>query len=212
MVGANAQFIDWLGGGGVEAAGRAGYRDGLCVRAFSALASHRYSDAYNYYWTAYDEYDSAEAAAHLGLMYEFGMGVSVNRDKARRFYTWASNNGDRLGSANLQRINNKGFMAATDETRQWVITQLCGIHGCSAGSYPAPGSGYSSGSSSSSGRSSTRCRSCGGTGLCTTCNGQGGYWEEVGYLTGTPNKKYITCPVCRGTKHCGVCRGVGSIN
>lgn len=208
VCGAKAQFL-FGPGFSVQDAGRAGYADGLCIRAVGELVNYRFSEAHKYYAEAYNEYNSAEAAAHLGLMYEVGMGVVANHDKAWKFYSWAKSKGNQLAAACIYRINNEGYWAATNENRKLVIAKLRVAHGMnSSGGYSAPNAGYDSSSSSSS--SHKKCGSCGGSGLCTTCNGQGGYWEEVGQLIGG-KKKYITCPVCRGTKHCGLCRGNGYV-
>lgn len=209
MTEVKAQFM-FGPGVSVEDAGRAGYADGLCVRAIGELVNYRFSEAHKYYAKAYNEYNSAEAAAHLGLMYEVGMGVTANHDKAWKFYSWAKSKGNQLAAACIYRINNEGYWEATNENRKMVIAKLRVAHGMnSGGAYSAPNVGY--GSSSSSSSSHKKCGSCGGSGLCTGCNGQGGYWEEVGYLSGHPKQIYTTCPVCRGNKHCGVCRGNGYI-
>lgn len=138
------------------------------------------------------------------------MGVNADHDKAWQFYSWAKSKGNQLAAACIYRINNEGYWEATNENRKIVINKLCAANGinCPSGTNSVPNVGYGSGSSSSN--SHKKCGSCGGSGLCTTCNGQGAYWEEVGLFTGG-KKKYITCPVCRGNKHCGVCRGNGYI-
>ena len=70
---------------------------------------------------------------------------------------------------------------------------------------------YNSNSSSSSSSSSTRstCRICGGSGVCTSCNGSGGHWEDTGYYTGSGSKSWINCPSCNGSKKCFNCYGTG---
>lgn len=74
-------------------------------------------------------------------------------------------------------------------------------------------SGYGSGSSVSSGSSSsstyTTCKTCGGTGRCTTCNNAGGSWEYTGYYTGENTRTWITCPSCNNLKRCYMCLGRG---
>lgn len=209
MTEVKAQFM-FGPGVSVQDAGRAGYADGLCIRGVSCIVSYRFTEAYKYFSQAYNEYNSANAAAHLGLMYEVGMGVNADHDKAWQFYSWAKSKGNQLAAACIYRINNEGYWEATNENRKIVINKLCAANGinCPSGTYSVPNVGYGSGSSSSN--SHKKCGSCGGSGLCTTCNGQGAYWEEVGLFTGG-KKKYITCPVCRGNKHCGVCRGNGYI-
>jgi len=65
---------------------------------------------------------------------------------------------------------------------------------------------YNSNSNSSS---YDTCRICGGTGVCTSCNGTGGEWRDTGYYTGSGNKSWIDCPSCNGNKKCFNCRGTG---
>ena len=47
------------------------------------------------------------------------------------------------------------------------------------------------------------CGSCGGTGKCKTCGGDGFFGEEAG----TP----ITCPDCEGSEECQTCGGSGEL-
>ena len=89
-----------------EAAAKAGYGDGLCIRGLSNLVDKKYSEAYKYLYQAYDECDNAKAAAYLGIMFEHGLGVSVNRDTAKSLYTWSQKKGDSFGAGNLARIIN----------------------------------------------------------------------------------------------------------
>mgnify|MGYP007069905615 CR=1 FL=1 len=68
-------------------------------------------------------------------------------------------------------------------------------------------SSYSNNSSSSS--VYTTCRICRGSGICTSCNGTGGYYVESGMYTGSDSRKWCDCPSCHGNKRCFNCYGSG---
>lgn len=70
------------------------------------------------------------------------------------------------------------------------------------------GGGSNGGSSSSSGRT---CAGCRGTGICTACKGEGGYWLETGRYTGKNTKQWENCTGCHRSGKCGVCYGKGKI-
>lgn len=55
----------------------------------------------------------------------------------------------------------------------------------------------------------TTCRTCGGSGVCTSCGGKGGEWRDTGYYTGSGSKSWIACPSCNGNKRCFNCHGTG---
>lgn len=55
----------------------------------------------------------------------------------------------------------------------------------------------------------TQCPICGGSGVCTSCGGTGGKWEDVGYYVGSDTKSWIKCPSCNGNKRCYNCHGSG---
>lgn len=198
-----------------EAAAKAGYGDGLCIRGLSSLVDNKYSEAYKYLYQAYDECDNAKAAAYLGIMFEHGLGVSVNRDTAKSLYTWSQKKGDSFGAGNLARINQYGFNDPTPECINKVLQVIRAREGMnsSSGYIIVPPASVDNGSSSSSGNNRRRlCPSCKGGCVCSVCGGKGEYWIETGMFTGRDTKKLITCSTCRGTKHCGVCRGNGYIN
>lgn len=83
--------------------------------------------------------------------------------------------------------------------------------------YPPNGSGYSGGGNyggnsygGSSGSSTyTTCRSCGGSGVCTSCNGKRGYYVDSGTYTGYNTRVWKDCPSCNGTGRCFNCHGTG---
>lgn len=55
------------------------------------------------------------------------------------------------------------------------------------------------------------CPGCGGSGICTSCHGAGGYWVNSGSYTGSNSRTWVTCGVCHGSGRCGVCHGKGSL-
>lgn len=72
------------------------------------------------------------------------------------------------------------------------------------------GSNSSSNGSSSSGRSKsgsqsiyTTCRTCNGSGRCTSCNGRGTAWKIYG------GHDHQLCPSCNGNGRCYNCHGTG---
>lgn len=78
--------------------------------------------------------------------------------------------------------------------------------GRSAGSSLGIGIGTSTTSNSSSSR---QCTVCGGSGVCKSCHGSGGYWAEIGGYVGTYEKKWCDCPSCHGNRKCYLCYGSG---
>lgn len=72
---------------------------------------------------------------------------------------------------------------------------------------PSPSSNYNS-TTPSQGRT---CAGCRGTGVCTMCQGKGGYYTNSGTYTGSGSKTWHTCSSCHGSGKCGVCYGKGTI-
>lgn len=70
---------------------------------------------------------------------------------------------------------------------------------------------YNNSNSSSSSSSRSTCSICGGSGICTSCNGRGGKWEDTGYYIGEDIKSWINCPSCNGSKKCFNCYGSGKM-
>ena len=68
---------------------------------------------------------------------------------------------------------------------------------------------YNNNNSSSSSSTYTTCSTCGGSGVCTSCHGTGGSWQDTGYYTGSGTKSWINCPSCNGSKKCFMCYGRG---
>ena len=78
------------------------------------------------------------------------------------------------------------------------------------------GSIYSYGSSGSNSNGNdkgnstyTICRTCRGSGVCTSCGGRGGEWRDTGYYTGSDSRRWFNCPSCNGNKRCFNCHGTG---
>ena len=55
------------------------------------------------------------------------------------------------------------------------------------------------------------CAGCRGTGICTMCQGKGGYYTNSGTYTGSGSKTWHQCSSCHGSGKCGVCYGRGTI-
>ena len=69
----------------------------------------------------------------------------------------------------------------------------------------------SSGSSSGSSSRYTKCTSCNGTGVCSSCGGRKGSWNDTGYYTGNDVKTWINCGSCGGSGRCPICHGRGRL-
>lgn len=63
----------------------------------------------------------------------------------------------------------------------------------------------------SSSNEPTRCPTCNGSTVCTSCRGNGGSWQHTGYYTGDDSKSWIDCPSCRGSGKCYMCYGKGHL-
>jgi len=72
---------------------------------------------------------------------------------------------------------------------------------------PSPSPNYNS-TTPSQGRT---CAGCHGTGICTMCQGKGGYYTNSGTYTGSGSKTWHQCSSCHGSGKCGVCYGQGTI-
>lgn len=88
------------------------------------------------------------------------------------------------------------------------------------GTYTVPNTGtsgtYSTGRSSSNSRSKSssvyiKCSTCGGSTICTGCNGKKGSWQNTGYYTGSGSQSWINCGSCGGTGKCRICYGTGRL-
>lgn len=88
------------------------------------------------------------------------------------------------------------------------------------GTYTVPNTGtsgtYSTGRSSSNSRSKSssvyiKCSTCGGSTICTGCNGKKGSWQDTGYYTGSGSQSWINCGSCGGTGKCRICYGTGRL-
>ncbi|MBR3830955.1 MAG: hypothetical protein IKJ52_06860 [Muribaculaceae bacterium] len=85
------------------------------------------------------------------------------------------------------------------------------------GKGPSPSPGYAPTPSPSPNYNSTTpsqgrtCAGCHGTGVCTMCQGKGGYYTNSGTYTGSGSKTWHQCSSCHGSGKCGVCYGKGVI-
>lgn len=191
---------------------RNGYSRGLVAKGEIKIMNKTYDEAYDAFREAYNEYNSKDAAAWLGVMYELGMYVETDKSKAKSYYEWASQSNS-MALAALQRIRTSGYWEATEESRNSFVNRLIALRQAQyANTNPGlGGSSFGNSGSGSYGSSSNTCPSCNGSGSCKGCSGVGKYWEEVGQYTGESYKKKVTCPVCYGTGKCGTCRGKGRI-
>ena len=188
-----------------EQAANRGYADGVCIRGKVELSNGNYDSAFEAFSEAF-EHDSKEAIAFLGVCFELGMGIDVDRKMAVDLYNY----GYKLNVAEcveaVKRINSSGFWAANDDTRKRFSQLIRNVMNVTAGesmSVPHSGSG---GHHSSSGNI---CSGCGGTGDCTGCGGTGKMKSTAVYTDG--HTMISDCPVCKGTGRCGVCRGSGRL-
>lgn len=189
------------------------YKSYLVGQGETYMAQRNYEAAYEKFLEAYDEYDSEDAAIHLGMMYELGIYVSINRDKAYRFYKWAVGMNYYPAKQVIERINSEGWFPATDEMRNRWIGIIAAKQNAGGGYNPNFSGGYNSDGGAGSSSSRTQCRSCHGTGKCTMCSGQGGYWlKDTGMYVGKNIDTYKTCSQCHGTGNCRGCGGSGSLN
>lgn len=189
-------------GSSVEDAGRAGRGDGLCIRAMGYMSNCDYANAYNCYYEAFSECNSAQGALGLGIIYEYGLGRKINRDKAWYYYRWARDHGNYEAKGFIDRINKNGFVTSQQaEKIKANMKAKAQMSNAGGGYYSVPN--YNSGSSGSSSRSYARtCPACGGTGACKACSGNG-YWRDH-------DNKVYQCLSCHGGR-CGVCFGKGKI-
>ncbi len=147
---------------------------------------------------------SAEGWYWCGVVEEV---YSGDKAEALKSYKEAANRVNISARQAIQRINSSGYLQANEQTRNSIRAQLAAQMNMSlpnVGGYS--GGNYNSGSSGS-GRT---CSGCNGTGVCTGCQGKGGYWLETGHYTGG-SKTWTTCGSCNGAKTCRVCYGKGKI-
>jgi hypothetical protein len=67
----------------------------------------------------------------------------------------------------------------------------------------------SSGGSYNNSTTNNRCKTCGGSGVCSSCGGRKGSWQDTGYYVGDGSKSWIPCPSCNGSGRCFMCHGSG---
>ena len=181
---------------------------GLLMKGQSSLANGDYKEAFEAFEEAADVYEYPAAFEYVGICYELGIGCERNLEWADQYYEDGAN---LYKNANckqqIRRINKDGHYPASFRSTflRNFKNSYAAIYG--GGSY----GNYNEGNSNSSGGGSaySSCRTCGGSGVCTSCGGKGGEWRDTGYYTGSGNKSWIDCPSCRGNKKCFNCHGTG---
>lgn len=130
-----------------------------------------------------------------------------NYDKST--YAIISNNNDKLYIIIFMNHDNSPYNYG-----EWYKCSYTRKNNNSKPSSPSPGytpvpsnPGYNQ-STPSQGRT---CAGCRGTGVCTMCQGKGGYYTNSGTYTGSGSKTWHQCSSCHGSGKCGVCYGKGVI-
>lgn len=106
-------------------------------------------------------------------------------------------------------------------SKEEVLAYERRLSGGSSGGSIVAGGGYNNGTvggsnnNSTSGSSNrslyTTCKSCNGTGICSSCRGQGGKIENTGYYAGNGSQSWINCGSCSGSGKCPICYGRGKL-
>lgn len=183
-----------------------GYAMGMVLKGQSLIAEGEYTEGFNEFLSAWEDYSYYPALECLGVCYEVGIGVERDVDMADIYYEEGAHHNEPNCINAIRRINSQGHFPAS--RRNNIIAGLQAKFG--GGSNPSYNGGYSSSSSTNNGSSTySKCRICGGSGICTSCNGSGGEWRDTGYYTGSGNKSWINCPSCNGNKRCFNCHGTG---
>lgn len=180
------------------------------------IINGNYDEAWENLKEAMSKYNSAEAFLYLGVMIELGMGVESKKDLALDCYKTAANLGNNDAKAALRRIKSSGYWSATEAKRLWFRQALSIQMGVSMTPSNSSGGYYqdgnSRGNSSGSHSDGRSCSGCHGTGKCTMCKGEGGYWlKDTGMYIGKDIKTWQKCTVCYGSGQCRVCHGKGFI-
>lgn len=93
-----------------------------------ALCKKNYDYAYLLFSDLYTNSDKhtnvAESAYWMGICYELGFGVRVNRDKAWEFYNFSQRNGFHKAAYEINRINSNGFYVANEHQRKEYLQRL----------------------------------------------------------------------------------------
>lgn len=184
----------------------------LCMTGKTNLVNGNYSAAVDAFEEAMD-LKNMEAVFFLGTCFELGMGVKINKKLAKDFYSLGAKYGNIDSQQALNRINQYGYWAATEDMRQEFRRQLK-MHleiqnQATIMNYNThKGSDNNNSYGSSSGYN---CSNCHGTGNCTSCKGTGKIVSDTGTYVGRTINTIRNCPVCKGSGKCGVCYGRGRI-
>ena len=151
----------------------------------------------------------------LGVCCELGIGDTADREMALDCYKEGAKRGSVKCKGQLARIKRDGFWPATKEYRKRLINSLKIQYGYGNGGASGGGGTFvmpdNSGSGSSSGSTYRTCPSCGGSGNCTGCGGEGKYWVDSGLYTGSGSRTRVNCGSCGGSGRCRVCYGKGRL-
>lgn len=161
-----------------------------------------YENAFEKLEHAANGLDFANASYWLGVFSECELVGWVDVSDAKSYYQDAADKGHPVAMQRLRELKNGATPYELDEVLTTLRQML--VAATVPSSIPSINGGSSSGSSTYS-----TCRICGGTGVCTTCNGKKGSWHDTGYYTGSGNHSWIDCGVCHGTGRCFNCHGTG---
>lgn len=184
----------------------------LCITGKMNLINGDYSAAVDAFMEALD-LKNTEAAFFLGACCELGMGLKTNKKLAKDFYSYGAKYGNIDSQQALNRINQYGYWAATEDMRQKFRKLLkMQIEIQSRATIMNYNNSNGSNNNSSYGSSGGyNCSSCRGTGDCTSCKGTGKVMYDIGQYVGETINTIKDCPVCKGSGKCGVCYGRGKI-
>lgn len=151
-----------------------------------------------FYGSTYEGVDMRESGSTI---YKLNSPIKNEGDKCK----FMSVKDDKSG---IKFIYFNSFMPGSYWRGKWC----CFAYDRSGGPSPSPGINPSPSPSPTPKVNQGRtCAGCRGTGVCTMCQGKGGYYTNSGYYTGSGSKTWHTCSSCGGSGKCGVCYGKGTI-
>lgn len=180
------------------------------------LVDENYDDAYSCFFSAWRFCGYAPALCYLGACYEMGIGCERDVSAALEVYSTGCDLGEAACINSIQRIQAYGFSPESYKTiyinaiKTWLaLMNSSGSSTVMPASNTTPTLNTTPSSNSTPSSTYSTCRICGGSGICTSCNGSGGSWQDTGYYTGSGNKSWISCGSCNGNKRCFNCHGTG---
>nr|WP_302437361.1 hypothetical protein [Bacteroides intestinalis] len=176
-----------------------------CANGQAALVRGDYQKAVEEFKKAMDHLNF-EGVTYLGACIELGMGIKSDKNVALEFYTFAAKNGDQDAKAALSRIKTQGYWPATPEMQKQFCRSLEESIRTSSRTAVPPNSYPKNDSYPETTSNGRKCSGCNGTGICTMCQGRGGYWVD-----GINERVWHKCSQCYGDGKCRVCYGNGTI-